>query len=256
MAQRQRFQLQFQALCRVTGKPCGTDIVCLLRRNIGKHADDALTAQGQDRHNLVIVARINVQFLATQGCNIRNLGDIAAGFLYSVYIGQLGKLRQCGGLQIHTGTGRNIVNDAGQGNGICNGRIVGNQARLAGFVVIRGNQQQGICTGFLGLFGDLNGKGRIVGARARNNRNALCGMLHSKTDALHMLFVAERCGFTRGAADHNGIRAVCNLIINNAAQFLKVDGSVCVHGGNDGNSSTGKYRLFHRECFSFNLGDD
>jgi hypothetical protein len=29
-----------------------------------------------------------------------------------------------------------------------------------------------------------------------------------------------------------------------------------VHGGNDGNSSTGKYRLFHRECFSFNLGDD
>ena len=25
------------------------------------------------------------------------------------------------------------------------------------------------------------------------NRNALCGMLHSKTDALHMLFVAERC---------------------------------------------------------------
>ena len=104
MAQRQRFQLQFQALCRVTGKPCGTDIVCLLRRNIGKHTDDALTAQGQDRHNLVIVARINVQFLATQGCNIRNLGDIAAGFLYSVYIGQLGKLRQCGGLQIHTGT--------------------------------------------------------------------------------------------------------------------------------------------------------
>ena len=102
--------------------------------NIGKHADDALTAQGQDRHNLVIVARINVQFLATQGCNIRNLGDIAAGFLYSVYIGQLGKLRQCGGLQIHTGTGRNIVNDAGQGNGICNGRIVGNQARLAGSV--------------------------------------------------------------------------------------------------------------------------
>ena len=133
---------------------------------------------------------------------------------------------------------------------------MGNQARLAGFVVIRGNQQQGICTGFLGLFGDLNGKGRIVGARARNNRNALCGMLHSKTDALHMLFVVERCGFTRGAADHNGIRAVCNLIINNAAQFLKVDGSVCVHGGNDGNSSTGKYRLFHRECFSFNLEDD
>ena len=53
--ERQGFQLHGQAPGGVTCKPLGADVVGVLGRDVGQHADDALAAQCQQRHNLVIV---------------------------------------------------------------------------------------------------------------------------------------------------------------------------------------------------------
>ena len=65
----------------------------ILRRYIGKHTDDALAAQCQKRDDLVIVAGVNVQVVATEFGDFRYLGDVAAGFLDSVDVRQLCQLR-------------------------------------------------------------------------------------------------------------------------------------------------------------------
>ena len=53
-----------------------------------------------------------------------------------------------------------------------------------------------------------------------------------------------------GAADDDGIGAMGDLVINDAAQFFKVYAAIGVHRGDNGNRSAGKNRLLHRE-YSF-----
>ena len=55
---------------------------------------------------------------------------------------------------------------------------------------------------------------------------------------------------TRGA-DDDGIGAMGDLVINDAAQFFKVYAAIGVHRGDNGNRSAGKNRLLHRECSFF-----
>ena len=128
---------------------------------------------------------------------------------------------------------------------------MGHQARLTGLVVVRGDQQQGIGTVGLGLLGQPDGILGIVGTRARNHRHTACGLLDRIADAGGMLLIRQRRGFAGGTADDDGIGAMGDLVINDAAQFFKVYAAIGVHRGDNGNRSAGKNRLLHRECSFF-----
>ena len=106
------------------------------RRNIGHHADDPLAAQCQQRHNLVIVAGVDVQVIPTGRRNLGHLADVAAGLFHGVDVRVFGKLGQRGGGQVAAGAAGHIVQDAGQVHRVRNGRVVSDKACLAGLVVV------------------------------------------------------------------------------------------------------------------------
>ena len=102
----------------------------------------------------------------------------------------------------------------------------------------------------LGLLGQPDGILSIIGTRARNHRHTACGLLDRIADAGGMLLIGQRRGLAGGTADDDGIGAMGDLVINDAAQFFKVYTAISVHRGDNGNRSAGKNRLLHRE-YSF-----
>ena len=99
--------------------------------------------------------------------------------------------------------GGHVVQDDRDAAGFGHGGKVSHQARLAGLVVVRGHQQQGI---------------RAAGSR-----------------------FCRQCT----AADDNGVRSPCDLILNDTAQLVKIDTAVLIHRGDNGDSRTRKDRILH-----------
>ena len=121
-------QLQRAAARGVAVQPGGADIVRILRRHVGKHADDALAAQRHDRQDQPVLAGIDIQLIPAQRGDLADLGQVAAGFLDAVYVGQLAQLGQRCGQDVAAGAAGDVVQDAGQRNGV---RDRGKNARSA-----------------------------------------------------------------------------------------------------------------------------
>ena len=69
--------------------------------------------------------------------------------------------------------------------------------------------------------------------------------LDRKLDGGQLLLIGHGRAFAGSAADHNRIGAPCNLIFNDAAQLIKVDAAIFVHGGDDRHRRAGKDRILH-----------
>ena len=110
---RHRLELHGQALGSLTSEPFGTDVMGVLRGYVGQHADHALAAQSQQRHDLVIVAGVDVQAVTAGRCDLGHVADVAAGLLDSVDVRVLRKLGQRGGRQVAARAAGHIVQDAG-----------------------------------------------------------------------------------------------------------------------------------------------
>lgn len=84
---RHRLELHGQALGSLTGEPFDADVMGVLRGYVGQHADHALAAQSQQRHDLVIVAGVNVQAVTAGRRDLGHVADVAAGLMTALMFG-------------------------------------------------------------------------------------------------------------------------------------------------------------------------
>ena len=82
-----------------------------------------------------------------------------------------------------------------------------------------------------GEFGQLNGVGGVVGARARDHRNAAVGALHAEAHNLLVLRVAQGGALAGGAAGNQRIDAGFNLPVDQAAVGFVIHFAACGEGG-------------------------
>ena len=69
--------------------------------------------------------------------------------------------------------------------------------------------------------------------------------VHGILDGGQLLLVGHGRALAGGAADDDGVGAAGDLILNDAAQLIKIDAAVLVHRGDDGNTRTSKNRILH-----------
>src|SRR5699024_9169412 len=144
-----------------------------------------------------------------------------------------GKLTVGGGGDVDAGAGGNIVQDDWQVGGVRDGVEVADQAGLGGRVVVGGDVQQRVSARLFGLLGQPDGIGGVVAARGGDDRYPAGGALHGVGDAVHMFLVGHGGAFTGGAADDDGVGTVFDLVVDQAAQLLKVDRFVRIHRGHN-----------------------
>ena len=153
----------------------------------------------------------------------------------------LGSLR----LDVDAGAGRHIVEDDRDAAGFGHGGKVGDQAGLAGLVVVRGDHQQGVGAAVGRAGGQGAAVGRVVGAGPRHHRHPVGHRVHRELDGGQLLGVGHGGALAGGAADDNGVGAAGDLVLKDLPQHIEMDASVVVHRGDDGHACTCEHRLFH-----------
>jgi hypothetical protein len=141
--------------------------------------------------------------------------------------------------------GGHVVQDDRDAAGFGHGGKVSHQTRLAGLVVVRGHQQQGVraagsrfcrqCTAMIG----------IVGTCTCHDGDAVVDRIDREFDGSQLLLIGHGRALAGGAADDNGVRSPCDLILNDTAQLVKIDTAVLIHRGDNGDSRTRKDRILH-----------
>ena len=131
---------------------------------------------------------------------------------------------------------------------------MGHEAALGGFVVVRRHQQQGVRAQFFGLLGELDAVGRVVRARARNDRDPAGGLLDGGAHDADMFLMGEGGRLAGGAAGDDRIGAAFDLPLDEFPVLFIVDAAVGLHRGDDGDAGAGKNRLLthidspHSKC--------
>ena len=216
-----------------------------LRRNIGHHADNALAAQCQQGNHLIVIAGVDIQRITAQCSHLGHLRDVAGGLLDAVDERVLAQLQSGLGCNVQTRAGGHIVQDDRDAASLSHGGKVRHQTGLRGLVVVGGDHQQGIGTAGGRLCCQCAAVVGIVRTGTGNDRYAVIDRIHGKLDGGQLLLIGHGRALAGGAADDDGISVAGDLILDNAAQLVKVDASVLVHRGDDGNTRTGKDRLLH-----------
>ena len=254
IAQLQHFQLQCGRFGAFPVEPQLANVVGLPGGHMGQHGDDALAAQGQQGDDLVVVAGVDVQLVAAQGCDLRHLADVAAGFLDGVDLRvggkDLGRFRG----DVYAGAGGHVVHDDRQVRGVGNGGVAGNETGLAGLVVVGGDHQQAVGTQVGGLFGHHDGVGGVVGAGAGDNGDAAVHPLDHVADNVQMLLVLQGGSFAGGAAADDGVGMGGDLVFHDAVDLGVVHAAVGVHGGDHGQAGAGENRCFHSKALLSQTG--
>ena len=224
---------------RGAGHVSGEELVAQLRRLLGqevrKHRDDALAAHGEDGHDLVVVAGVDVQLVAQQRLGLHNGGDVAVGLLDGGDVGMLRQLHIGGGLDGRAGAGGDVVENEGLGGGVGDSVVHGHQAVLGGLIIVGCHHQAGVGAGLAGKAGEVDGVGRVVGAGAGDDGHPAGGALHGEGDGVAVLFVGEGGALAGGAADHQGVDSLVNLPVDKPPQLGKINAV----GGKRGNEGCG-----------------
>src|SRR5688572_4830322 len=103
------------------------------------------------------------------------------------------------------------------------------EAALAGLVVIRRHDQDGVRPGPLGMLGELDRLAGVVGAGAGNHRHSPPGRLDANFDDSLVLVMRQRRRLARRAHRHQAGRAFTNLPVDEGAKGLFIEGAVA-HG--------------------------
>ena len=94
---------------------------------------------------------------------------------------------------------------------------------LRRLVVIRCHGKDGIGADILRLFGKEDCRVRGIGARTGDHGDAVCHMLYTEADHIHVLLFGKGGRFTRSPADDDGICAVVDLEIDEAGKFIIIN---------------------------------
>ena len=157
----------------------------------------------------------------------------------------LGQLIQGIGGKAYTGAARYVVQNDRQIAAVCDCGVVCDQTALRSLVIVRRNRQTGICAAFSCKLGQLNGVCGVVGTRAGNDRNTVVDILTAPGNGFAMLLIVQGRCLAGGAADNDGIRAVCDLVVDDLAEFFVIDLTGGLERRDNSNRSTGKNRLLH-----------
>ena len=156
----------------------------------------------------------------------RHPGEVARRVLHAGDVGEF--VEPLHGLDRHVDDGarRDVVDDDGDADRIVDRLEVAVKALLAGLVVIGRHHQHGVGAGRLGMAGQRDGLVGVVGASARDHRHAAARFPDADLDDVHVLVVAERRAFARGAAGDQGVRALADLPVDEGPEGGLVEGAV------------------------------
>ena len=119
------------------------------------------------------------------------------------------------------------------------------QAGLAGFIVIGCDVEQRVRAGVFGVLRQVDGGGSIVAAGTGDDLDAVIDLLHAVLYSGNVL-TDRKCGtLASGAADTDGVYAAGDLLLNQGAERVVVDGAALVKGGHNGGTGAGKDGFSH-----------
>ena len=209
------------------------DLAGLPGQQVGQHGDAAHAAHGQDRHDLIVVAGVEVQLAVHQGHGLHDGGDVAVGLLDGLNVLVRGQAQVGGGLDVAAGAGGHVVQDQRLGARVCDGHEGAVQALLGGLVVVGGDHQHRVRADRACKLRQLHGVGRVVAAGARDHRNAAVGALHGVAHDLLVLRVAQGRALAGGAAADDCVDAAVDLPVDQPSVCVVIHLAACGEGGDE-----------------------
>ncbi len=98
-------------------------------------------------------------------------------------------------------------------------------AFLVGPIVIGRHVQRGVGARILGVLGQLDGVGRIVGATAGDYRNPAPRHLDGQLDQAAVLLGRQGRGLAGGAAGHQSVASFVDLPLDEITEYRMIDSS-------------------------------
>ena len=179
-------------------------------------------------------------------------GEVAAGLLYAVDFGVLRQDLIGVGSEGHAGAAGHVVEDDGQLGAVGDVLVVLDQAGLAGLVVVGGDVEQGVGSGVLGVLGQVDGGGGVVGPRSGDDLHPVVHPLDAELHGGDVLPDGHGGRLAGGAADAHRVHAGFNLSVNQLAEGVVVDDVVLIKGGDQGGAGAGKDWSSHNSMHPFN----
>ena len=166
--------------------------------------------------------------------DLGRVGDVARGLLDAHDVGVRGQALYVALADTAATAARDVVQDAGDVNGIGDGLKVLIDTLFVGLVVVGGNEQQAV--GSQALVSKRLGEHglRGVGARAGDDGDASCNMLDHGGDDGVVLVIGHRGALAGGAQGENGVGAILQVEIDKALERVKVDTAVLFKRRNQG----------------------
>ena len=187
----QQLQLELRRLGVVALQAELTKAMYLARKKIGRHRDHSQPSQGHDGNNLIVVSRVDRQFLAAKGADPGNGRQIAAGLLDSRNLGMAGQPQAGLGADRHPRAAGNRVEDHREGGGIGHGGKMRNQSLLGRLVVVGRHMEESVRPQAGRQLGPGHRVGGVVAARPGNDRDPVVYLLYHKGDHLGVFLFGE-----------------------------------------------------------------
>ena len=105
--------------------------------------------------------------------------------------------------------------------------------------------KQGIRAGVLGVEGEVDGGGGVVGARAGDDLHPVVDPLHAVVHGSDVLPDGHGGRLAGGAADADGVHAAGDLGVDQPPEGVVVDVSVGVKRGGNGHAGAGEHGSAH-----------
>ena len=105
--------------------------------------------------------------------------------------------------------------------------------------------EEGVSAGILGVLGEIDGGGGVVTACAGDDLHPVVGPFDAEFHHGDVFPDAHGGAFAGGAADADGVHATLDLLVDEGAESVVVDGAALVKGGDDGGTGTGEDGLSH-----------
>src|SRR5215212_9547062 len=207
---------------------------------VGGHADHADPADGEQREQVLVVARVLLHLAAGLAVQAAGRGHVADRVLDGDDVVQ--PLEQPDHRRHLDGAGGpagDVVEHAGQAGGSGDGREVGDQPRLGRLAVVGRDQQERPGPGLLGQLGELDRLGGGVGRGAGHDPVA-AGDLDDRATHAELLVGGQRRRFAGGAGHDQGVGAVVEQVAGQALGTGDVQVAVRAERGGHGGEHTTK----------------
>ena len=159
------------------------------------------------------------------------------------------------GLDVLSGTPRNIINQDGQFGVLGDGFKMGQHPVHGRLVVVGAHLQGGVGPRFLGVPGHHDRFLGAVRARAGDYRHPSPGFLDGDLDDLIVFFVVQGGGFAGGPAGDQAVHLFFfNEVIDQTTQPVHIQGKIVLKGRYERDMASGKIGKGHNTppiCFKF-----